>query len=188
LIELHSQEGITALIRRRKSARRIYNCLNKHDREWLLLHQPPKKMPQRTKGHLRATFRSMRVTSDKSRREKRDASTSQAIISTAHKITNSSGEPRRVTRVQLEKAAPGVGWLLSNPENFPLTTQAFKEAKETREAFALRRIRWALQRYKDESIRPTRKEFILRAKAKNVLDILSVRTAIEEALAMLRNW
>ncbi len=187
LIELHSQEGITALIHRRKSARRIYNWLNKHDQEWLLLHQPPKKMPHRTKAHLRATFRSMRETSDKSRREKRDASTSQAILSTAHQITNYPGEPRRVTRAQLEKAAPGVGWLLSNPENYPLTTQAFKEAKETREVFALRRIGWALLRYKDESIRPTRKEFILRAKAKNVLDILSVRTAIEEALAMLTN-
>ena len=50
LIKLHSQEGITALIRRRKSARGIYNWLNKHDREWLLSHQPPKQMPQRRKS------------------------------------------------------------------------------------------------------------------------------------------
>jgi hypothetical protein len=75
--------------------------------------------------------------------------------------------------------------LISSPEDFPLTAQAFQETKETREAFALRRIGWALQRYKEESIKPTRREFVLRAKAKRVQDALSVRTAIEGALASL---
>jgi hypothetical protein len=185
LMELHSQEGITALTRRSNRAHAIYNWLNKHDRQWLLLHRPPAKMPQRTKAHLRATFRTIKEAPDKSRREERDASASQAIRFTAQQITNFPGEPRRVTRAQLEKAAPGVGWLLSNPENFPLTAQAFCEARETREAFALRRIQWALQRYKEESIRPTRKEFVQRAKAKRLQDALSVRSSIEEALASL---
>ena len=112
---------------------------------------------------------------------------SQSIRFAANHITDSAQEPRRVTRAQLENAAPGVGWLLSRPEDFPLTAQAFQEVRETREAFALRRIQWALQSYKDESIRPTRKEFILRAQAMNVLDIVSVRTALEEALTILAN-
>jgi hypothetical protein len=88
-----------------------------------------------------------------------------------------------VTRAQLEKAVPGAGWLLSRPKDYPLTAQAFREARETQEAFALRRIEWALQRYEEEFIRPTRKELILRAKAKKVQNSPSVRTAIEEALA-----
>jgi len=187
LIELHAQEGITVLIRRRKRARILYNWLNKHDQKWLLAHQPPKKKPQSTKAHLRASFHSRKESPNKSRREERDASMSQSIRLTANHITDYAEEPRRVTRAQLENAAPGVGWLLSRPEDFPLTAQAFREVRETREAFALRRIRWALQSYKDESIRPTRKEFILRARAKNVLDIVSVRTAIEEALTILAN-
>jgi len=75
--------------------------------------------------------------------------------------------------------------MFSNPERYPLTSQAFKEAKETREAFALRRIGWALQTCRDEGIRPTRKEFIIRAGAKDALNLRCVRTAIEEALALL---
>jgi hypothetical protein len=139
LIEMHVQEGITALIRRSKGARTIYNWLNKHDRKWLLLHRPPKKMPQRTKEHIRAAFHVMKETSNKSRREERDV----------------------------------------------LTSQAFQEVRETREAFALRRVQWALQRYQEECTRPTRKEFIARAKVKKALDIPSVLDAIEAALTTL---
>lgn len=185
LTELHAQEGITALIHRSKRARTIYNWLNEHDRQWLLAHRPATKTPQRTKVHLRATFRVNKDAPEKSRREERDASTSQAIRLAANQTTSSPGEPRRVTRALLEKAAPGVGWLLSSPEVFPLTAQAFREVRETREAFALRRIGWALQRYKEESIKPTRREFVLRAKARRVQDAPPVRSAIEEALASL---
>jgi Tn7-like transposition protein D len=185
LIEMHVQEGITALIRRSKGARTIYNWLNKHDRKWLLLHRPPKKMPQRTKEHIRAAFHVMKETSNKSRREERDVLTSQAIRLTAHQIKNAPGEPRKVTRVQLEKSAPSAGWLLSRPKDFPLTAQAFQEVRETREAFALRRVQWVLQRYQEESTRPTRKELISRAKVKKALDIPSVLDAIEAALTTL---
>lgn len=185
LITLHAHEGITALTRGSKRARTIHNWLNQHDRQWLLAHRPATKTPHRTKAHLRATFRANKEAPEKSRREERDASTSQAIRLAANQITNAPREPRRVTRDLLEKAAPGVGWLLSSPEDFPLTAQAFREVRETREAFALRRIRWALQRYKEESSKPTRREFVLRAKARRVQDAPLVRSAIGEALDSL---
>jgi len=89
-----------------------------------------------------------------------------------------------VTLTQLEKALPS-GWVLLRPNDFPLTVQAFQEVQETREAFALRRIQWALEKYQEESLQPTRREFILRAKARRVLDIPSVQAAIEEALTEL---
>lgn len=185
LITLHAQEGIAALTRGSKRARTIHNWLNQHDRQWLLAHRPATKKPHRTKAHLRATFRANKESPEKSRREERDASTCQAIRVAANQITSSPGEPRRVTRALLEKAAPGVGWLLSSPADFPLTAQAFREVRETREAFALRRIRWAVQRYKEESSKPTRREFVLRAKARRVQDAPLVRSAIEEALDSL---
>lgn len=185
LIELHSQEGTTALIRRRKNARTVYNWLNKLDREWLLSHLPPKKMPQRTKAHLRATFRSTKEIPDRGRREERDAITAQTTRLAAHQITSAPGEPRRVTRSQLEKAAPYVGWLLSRPNDFPLTAKSFQEVIETREAFALRRVQWALQRYQEERTQPTRKDFIVGAKVKKALDIPSVQVAIDAALTTL---
>jgi GAF domain-containing protein len=89
-IELHSQEGTTALIRRRKNARVVYNWLKKHDQEWLLSHLPPRKVPQRTKANLRATFRSTREIPDRGKREERDAITAQAMRLVAHQITSAS--------------------------------------------------------------------------------------------------
>jgi len=185
LVELYAQDGITALIRGIMGARSTYNWLNKHDREWLLSHRPPKKVPQKTKVHLQTTFRSVRENPDKSRKEERDASTAQSIRVMAQQVMNSAGEPRRVTRNQLERAAPSLGWLLSRPNDFPLTACAFQEVRETREAFALRRVQWALQRYQEECTRPARKEFISRARVKKVLDIPSVLLAIEAALTTL---
>jgi hypothetical protein len=145
-------------------------------------HRLLKKVPLRTKEHVRATFHVMKVTLDKSGREERGAIASQAISLTAHQILNPPGEPKRVTRAQLEESAPGLDWLLNSPEDCPLTAQAFQEVRESRKAFALRRIRWALQKYEGESIKPTRREFILRAKVKKTLDIPSVLDAIEAAL------
>jgi len=184
-IEQHPQEGITALIRKTKGAPTTYNWLNKHDQEWLLSHRPPKKIPRSTKAHLRTTFRLGREVPDKSRGEERDAIISQSIRATAYQLMRSSGEPVRITRAQLEKAAPSLGWLLSRPNDFPLTARAFQEARETREAFALRRIQWALLRYQEERTQPTRKEFIVGAKVKKALDIPSVQVAIVAALTSL---
>jgi len=95
------------------------------------------------------------------------------------------GEPQRTTRAQIERAVPEVAWLLLRPNDFPLTVRAFDATRESREAFALRRIRWALQDCKEGNIKPTRREFILRAKARRVLNIPAVQTAIEEALRIL---
>jgi len=89
-----------------------------------------------------------------------------------------------VTPAQLERVVPSA-WLLRRPNDFPLTVQAFQEAKETREVFAFRRIQWALGKYQEESFQLTRRELILRAKARRVLDIPSVQAAIDEALTEL---
>jgi len=75
--------------------------------------------------------------------------------------------------------------LLNSPKDCPLKAQAFQEVRDSREAFALRRIQWALQKYEEESIKPRRREFILRAKVKKTLDIPSVLDAIEAALTRL---
>ncbi len=148
-------------------------------------HRPLKKVPLRTKEHVRATFHVMKVTLDRSRREERHALASQAISLTAHQIMDSPGEPRGVTRAQLEEPAPRLDWLLNSPKDCPLKAQAFQEVRDSREAFALRRIQWALQKYEEESIKPRRREFILRAKVKKTLDIPSVLDAIEAALTRL---
>ena len=67
---------------------------------------------------------------------------------------------------------------VSRPNDFPLTVQSLQDVRETREAFALRRIQWVLQRYREERIKPTRREFTLRSKVGRVLDVPIVQEAI----------
>lgn len=185
LVEEHGENGIAALIRRVKKANTAYKWLNKYDREWLWAHRPERKIPQTTKAHMRMTFRSTYGDGDTSRKEDRDVLTSRAIQLTAQRIVHDPGEPKKITRAQLEKVIPSLGWLLSRPTEFPLTVQAFQEVKETREAFALRRIQWALEQYLEETVQPTKNEFILKAKVKRMSDIPTVQAAIEEALIKL---
>ena len=184
LVEERAADGITALIRRVRGARRLYSWLAKYDDEWLSAHRPLKKRPQSTKIHLRMTFHAGHV-SDKDRGEDRDVITSRAIRATAQRLRNTPGEPGRVTRAQLEKAIPSLGWLLSRPGDFPQTARAFQEVRETREAFALRRIQWAAEQYQEKALRPTRAELIARAKARRVLGVPAVQAALEEALTSL---
>ncbi len=185
LVEEHAADGITALVRGVRGARRLYGWLAKFDSEWLSAHRPPKKRPQRTKIHLRMTYHAEHDVSDKDQGEDREAITSRAIRETAQRVRNAPGEPRRVTRAQLEKAIPSLGWLLGRPGDFPQTAQAFQEVRETREAFALRRIQWAADQYQEEALRPTRTELIARAKSRRVLGVPAVQTALEEALTSL---
>lgn len=184
LVEERAADGITALIRGVRGARRLYSWLAKYDSEWLSAHRPLKKRPQKTKMHLRMTFHAGHV-SDKDRGEGRDAITSRDIRAMAQRLRNAPGEPSRVTRAQLEKAIPSLGWLLGRPGDFPQTVRAFQEVRETREAFALRRIQWAAEQYQEEALRPTRTELIARAKARRVLGVPAVQTALEEALTSL---
>lgn len=185
LVEECATDGISALIQQVRGARRLYSWLAKYDGEWLSSHCPLKKRPQRTKIHLRMTFHAGHEVLDKDRGEDRDATTSRVIRATAQQVMNAPGEPRRVTRAQLEKAIPSLGWLLGRPGDFSQTARAFQEVRETREAFALRRIQWAAEQYQEEALRPTRTELIARAKARRVLGVPGVQAALEDALTTL---
>jgi hypothetical protein len=121
----------------------------------------------------------------KNRKEDRDVLTAQSIKLIAQQVKNAPGEPRRVTQAQLRRAIPSLGWLLSNPQRYPLTVQAFQEARETWEAFALRRIEWALEKCQAEALRPTRNQFLSMIKASGAWDIPPVQVAFEAALTAL---
>ena len=189
ILEENPNEGITTLTHQVKQARAIYNWLYKHDQEWLLSHRPVKKIPQEVlkenKEQIRIAFRSSDNPTKKVERREYDLAIAESIRSTAYQIMHVPGEPRRVTRIQIEKATPIIPWLVRRPDDYPLTTQALREAIETRESFALRRICWTLQKYQEEHVRPTRREFILRSKTKKVLDISNIQVAIADALTTL---
>lgn len=179
LVEEYGEDGLVGFIHRVKGAQLLYNWLNKFDREWLCVHCPPPLKPQRTKeAPWTVDGESLTLS-----RQTRDAQMAQAIRQTAPLITNAPGKPQKVTRVQLEKAISTVGWFITRPERYPLTAQAYQDVKETPEAFALRRIAWAVACCREQARRPTRKQFL--ALSGTIGTLPSVQVALEEALRTL---
>jgi hypothetical protein len=64
-------------------------------------------------------------------------------------------------------------------------TQALYEVIETFESFAVRRIKYVLQKYLEEQVNPKRYEFIYRAHLKNILQNPLVQQTLDEALFIL---
>src|SRR6266446_9620779 len=90
--------------------------------------------------------------------ESRDAQIAEAIRAVAYQLLNNPGPPQKVSLRRISKDIPEALALKRQPDKSPLTAQALQEVIETREAFALRRIRWVAECYRQEDILPTRSQ------------------------------
>ena len=167
------------LVRRSKG---VHTWLRRNDVEWLLAHSPPRN----TQGQSRV--QKSTVLQEKQQQEdaiKRDSLIVSAIRSAANRLMHASGFPKRVSINSICKEIPE---LRRKPKSNETTviTQALQEVMETFEAFAVRRIKYVLQKYLEEQFNPKRYEFIQRAhlKKKNLQNPLVLRT-LNEALFIL---
>jgi len=97
--------------------------------------------------------------------------------------------PGRPVRISVEAIGRQVGQfraLRSGLDRLPLTSKALAELVETPEAFAVRRILWAVELYQREGVCPKRWQLIERAsiKPKHLLKWPLVQQALEAALQM----
>ena len=98
--------------------------------------------------------------------------------------------PGRPVRISVEAICRQVGQfraLRSGLDRLPLTSKALTELVETPEAFAIRRIWWAVDLYQQESVCPKRWQLMERAgiKSKYLSRWPLVRETLEAALQML---
>jgi hypothetical protein len=156
-----------SIVRRR--AEGVHTWLQRHDRDWLLAHFPSRN----TKGQSRV--QKPRALQEKLPLEdatSRDALIVSAIRSTANKLMYAEGFPKRVSISSICKEIPELRWTPRSNET-TVITQALHKVIETFEAFAVRRIKYVLQKYLEEQVNPKRYEFILaRAHLKNILQKL----------------
>jgi len=121
----------------------IYRWLSVHDKEWLHSHLPPSR---------KDTEVSRRVDW-----ESRDARLAEAIGSAALRIKTAGGRPARATARAIILSIGENTRLLSNPviKKLPRMAQALEEAVETGDQFAIRRIRWAAESFRNECVSPS---------------------------------
>jgi hypothetical protein len=94
------------------------------------------------------------------------------------------GFPKRVSISRICKEIPELRRVPRSNET-TVITKALHEVIETVEAFAVRRIKYVVQKYLEEQVKPTRSGFILRAHLKNILHNPLVLQTLDEALFIL---
>ncbi len=161
-------EGTTAL---RAAAPALYVWLYRHDRQWLRQHSPAavgQRHPARRVDWAR-----------------RDEGFERAVVRAARRLARSPGRPRWITQTALARACGRAALIRSHRGLLPRAAAALRSLAETREAFALRRIEWAVGRYADEGIFPHAWELVARAGIARVAALPVISAAVESAIARL---
>lgn len=165
----HPAAGVGELHHR---APALYTWLYRHDREWMKQNSPERRpfVPKNDRVDWKV----------------RDAELRDQVVAIAGRIKNKTGRLRRIT-------VRAIGIELGNPtilqvykEQLPRTRLALAAHVETTEQFALRRIRWAVDQFSQQHLKPHRSELMRVAGiGPTTRNIGSVEQAITEAKARL---
>lgn len=162
----HPKAGVKKL---RMELGAVYAWLYRHDREWLIAQTIARK-------------------SQVSRRDRvdwarRDYELANAIKFSARRLRNADGYPIRITAGALARDIGQYALLQKKIDKLPVTAQALSREVETREEFAVRKIRWAAERFQEEGVQLKRWRLIRRANMRPEIAIsVQVAKCIDEVL------
>ncbi len=139
---------------------------------WLLEHTPLCEKPK-TQSH-RVDW------------EKRDLQLAEDVEVAALLIKNLPGRPVHITISTIGRETGRLALLQQHLDKLPRTAGVLKEFVETREAFAVRRLWWAVTVLSQEQIYPERWLLIRKAGVARLKDQLEVKDAIDAALQILQ--
>jgi DNA-binding transcriptional MerR regulator len=126
-----------------------YNWLCRNDHSWLSARTPRRP---RNPNKFKADW------------EARDIELSAAVRKSAARLMNAPGRPVQVSARAIGIDAGRPCLILIKDPRLPLTNQALMEVAESREAWAIRRIQWAVDCYRREGVRATRADVLTRAR------------------------
>jgi len=172
LSAMKQRREITLKVLRGKLPRE-YAWLQQHDSEWLKRHKP---RPQR---------RALSTTSVDWKR--RDADYAAAVRAAASRLKTASGRPVQVTRTAIGRALGAITLLRQKLDKMPLTAQVLSSVVETREQYAVRRVRWTADLFYQEDVLPREWQLMLRANVYSLREVSAVECVVEDALNMLKS-
>ncbi len=129
-----------------------HNWLRRNDDVWMRAHTP------RRRNEPRNELKTVGIDW-----EARDAELSAAVRRSATRLMNAPGRPRRVSVAAIARDTGKLSKVLSHDDRLPLTNRALIEVAESVEAWAIRRIRWAVECYRREGVCETRWKILARA-------------------------
>ncbi|MCP9496583.1 MAG: TnsD family transposase [Pyrinomonadaceae bacterium MAG19_C2-C3] len=125
-----------------------HNWLRKNDDGWMRAHTPRRCNKPKTVGI---------------DWQARDIELSAAVRRSAARLMNAPGRPVRVSAEVIARDTGQRYKVLSRDERLPLTNRALIEVAESSEAWAIRRIKRAVECYRSEGVCATRWEVLARA-------------------------
>lgn len=153
----------------------IYSFLFKFDQEWLKAHQPP--LFKRAGSARQVDW------------ESRDINLAHMVRDSASRLRSVSTRPIRVTRQVIGRDIDAMTSLSDKHalSKLPQTAKALEEVVETRVEFAIRRIHWAADCFRQKNILPALSTLGLRSGVNHsIWYVPEVKAAFEAALLSLR--
>ena len=151
-----------------------YNWFHKNDGRWMREHTPRRHNEWKPVGI---------------DWQARDAELSAAVRRSAERLMKAPGRPRRVSVAAIARDTGKLPKVLSKDARLPLTNRALMEVAEAVEAWAIRRIRWAVECYRCEGVCATRWEILARAGLSGKMRASpSILAIVEEGVRSLRHF
>jgi len=118
--------------------------------------------------------------------EKRDMQLAEEVKGAVLRLKNLPGRPVHVTVSAIGREIGRLALLQQHLDRLPRTAKALDELIETRESFAVRRVRWVAEQYRQDHMHPTRWELVKKAGIERVAMLPAVKEAVEAELQVLR--
>lgn len=151
----------------------LYLWLRKNDDEWLEAH-----LPQVRKGKRKTELKDWKSI---------DSELAAAIEATARRIREMPERPARISLSAIAREVGHKSWLEFSLHKLPLTSKSLEVNLESKEAFLLRRVRWAEEQFSQTGSCPARSHFEERAGTYNRSGKTStVQSAVDAAMERLR--
>jgi hypothetical protein len=154
---------------------RLYRYLRKYDAEWLEAHMPPPYVHRRVGSARQVDW------------ESRDLELADAVKLSAMRLKNISTDPIRITKTAIGQDIDKKEILYRHLHKLPKTDQVLTEVIETREQFAVRRVEWATEYFRQQNISPAWSGLINLAGVYELREIPQVKEAIDAALQSLES-
>jgi hypothetical protein len=150
---------------------RVYMWLYRNDGEWLKAYMPPRKQ---TVSPSRVDW------------ENRDTQWAIAAKLSAERLKNAPERPVQITVAAIARDIGQLANIQKHLDKLPLTAQVLAEVVETREQFAVRRVEYAAECFRQENVYPKEWQLVRRAGLRPDMEaVQQVKEAIAAALESL---
>jgi hypothetical protein len=149
----------------------VFSWLYRNDKAWLREHLPHKRPARKQPSYVDW--------------KERDSQLARSVEEAAKCLSTLPGRPVRISFAAIGREVGQLKLLQQHLDKLPLTARVMTGFIETREMFAVRKVFWVAEKYREEQLYPARWQLVKRAGVGRIASLPSVQEAIDTALQVL---